>query len=566
MLISRTMTPSITRIIFLITYCAPFDCRFASTAAILSECEAAATSFEAALNFFKPFEDVVRNLEQSVSRSFSDQVQKMCTNPFQGATQIDPLAGSNTKNFTIRISNGSLELHPLDRKGSSVHDSTNGLFSLRRSLERYGKKMQDAHELSRNLKEVWLIMTESDQPLMLAQDVYTNSWPLPVISQCGRSSEKFDSNKLGHGFFTIPSGDVPIPDHSFQNYAYKGRGSEKSSWSGARSEVLRSYNTIPWSERTTALKYDASLGNGPFRSIFFSGLEKEMALWDQKKKTMPTKISFERSHQTRDSPHLPFDDICNSKYQLHIAGHSCAAGLKHKLACGSLVFLARNPFVEFWYGALKHFENVIFVEPDGSDLLEKLEDAVKNDKQSQKIAKNGSLLAEMILSDDSVDCYWILALERYISLFQRVLSLCEKTRAHASNSSTESNVTTLQLSQKGMDAEILYQRPADEPVFFEADGSQPSTVMSIQGAKHIQVKTCARNQPQDRNGTHPKGRVAFLFRGESFRNDHLQSSRSRCCKAGAVAQRALFESHEKMFNKIVADGYKGVDVFGTTYR
>jgi hypothetical protein len=95
---------------------------------------------------------------------------------------------------------------------------------------------------------------------------------------------------------------------------------------------------------------------------------------------MPTEILFEHPQQRRDDPrYVPFDDMCRSKYQLHIAGHSCAASLKHKLACGSLVFVARNPFVEFWYGALKHSENVIFVEPDGSDLLEKLEHAANND-------------------------------------------------------------------------------------------------------------------------------------------------------------------------------------------
>jgi hypothetical protein len=81
---------------------------------------------------------------------------------------------------------------------------------------------------------------------------------------------------LGHAFFTIPYGDVPIPYHSIQNYAYKGRGSEKLSWSSARDDILSRQKTLPWSERTSSLNYGASINNGPFRSLFLSGLEKEM--------------------------------------------------------------------------------------------------------------------------------------------------------------------------------------------------------------------------------------------------------------------------------------------------
>ena len=150
-------------------------------------------------------------------------------------------------------------------------------------------------------------------------------------------------------------------------------------------------------------------------------------------------------------------------------------------------------------------------------------------------------------------------------------NLCERMRVHASTmgastNSTKSNIETFNASQSDENAEMLYQRPADELIFFETDGSQPSTIMPRDAVKRIFGESCQLQKPQDHNSTRPKGRVAFLFRGESFRNDAEQLSRSRCCKAGAIAQRVLFESHKKMFNEIVADGYQGVDVFGTTYR
>ena len=549
-----------------------FGADFHAAVSIIAECRAEASTFKAALDYFKPFEDVVRKFELSTTRGHARHIQAMCAHPFLGTTKVDPLKGLNPANTSLRVTDDGSKLYafyPGSNPRGSDHNFRADPVSLGRSLVKYGKNLQEEFRFPRGTQAAWVITTKTDQPWMLAQDVYTNSWPLPVMSQYGRSSEKFDANKFGHAFFTTPFGDVPVPDRSFQHYAYKGQGSGNPSWSSARDDILGSHKKKPWSERTTALKYGASLGNGPFRSLFLLGLEKQMEQWTLKNKSMPTKIVFERPRKVREAVYVPFDEMCDSKFQLHIAGHSCAASLKHKLACGSLVFVARNPFVEFWYGALKDSENVVIVEPDGSDLLEKLEYAVEHDKQSEAIARNGSLMVETVLSDDSLDCYWALVLDRYLSLFRRVLHLCKHKSIPLSDldpSTSAPNVVEPKALLSEIDVEILYQRPADEPIFYQADGSQPSTTMSVNEAKRVQEQACVYQKKQYRNITRPKGRVAFLFRGEAFRNDNQQGSRSRCCRAGAMLQRMLFESHEKMFNKIVADGYQGVDVFGATYR
>ena len=85
-------------------------------------------------------------------------------------------------------------------------------------------------------------------------------------------------------------------------------------------------------------------------------------------------------------------------------------------------------------------------------------------------------------------------------------------------------------------------------------------------AIQIRNEACKEQKAQPLIATRAKGRIAFLFRGEAFRNDVLRESRSRCCKAGLTVQRMLFESHEKMFKAIIANGYQGIDVFGATYR
>lgn len=563
---------SSTKILLLLGFTAPLGLRHASAASIFTECEIAATNFDAALQFFKPFEVVVRRFEIDAFQGHAHSLDNLCANPFRGATNMDPLKGSAQANISIQVSDDGLELfaqHSNNSQRSLNHNAGDGSLSLERSLKRYGKILLDAYSpsFSGGVLAPWIIMTKSNQPRMLAQDVFANSWPLPVFSRYSRSSESFSPNKLGHALFMIPFGDVPIPDRSFQHYAYKGRGSKNSSWSSARDDILSNYKAKPWSERTTALKYESSLGNGPYRSFFLRGVENQMKQWTLSNKSMPTEIIIEQAHKRREDAILTFDDMCSSKYLLHISGISCAATLKYKLACGSLVFIARNPFVEFWHGALKHSENVIFVEPDGSDFLDKLDYAVKNDNFSKTIARRGSLLAETVLSDKSVDCYWILALERYLSLFQRVRHLCEHARDNDSvkTDGAISKGAKLNSSDNDVENEMLYLSPADEPVFYEVNGSRPSIVMSIRDAKRIHEHACVQ-KPHERNSTRSKGRIAFLFRGESFRNNFFQKSRSRCCRAGAITQRMLFESHEKMFNQIIAEGYSGVDVFGTTYR
>ena len=118
-------------------------------------------------------------------------------------------------------------------------------------------------------------------------------------------------------------------------------------------------------------------------------LEQQVSSMRDQEKPLPTEIVF----QARHAPafHVPFQEMCGSKYQLHIAGHSCAASLKYKLACGSLVFVARNPYVEFWYSALNSSagnpQSIIWLEPDGNDFIRKLFMRCKTTKNLRGLRK-----------------------------------------------------------------------------------------------------------------------------------------------------------------------------------
>ena len=59
--------------------------------------------------------------------------------------------------------------------------------------------------------------------------------------------------------------------------------------------------------------------------------------------------------------------------------------------------------------------NVHFIpfEKDASDVLEKLEWAKRNDEQAKQIAKDGTKLAQDLLTPENMYCYYAMALYKY---------------------------------------------------------------------------------------------------------------------------------------------------------
>jgi hypothetical protein len=122
---------------------------------------------------------------------------------------------------------------------------------------------------------------------------------------------------------------------------------------------------------------------------------------------------------------------CEQRYLLHLRGNGYSAGLKYKLACGSLVVLLRTPpYGEFYYPGLVEGVHYVAVDrPAGAraqeravlvtalrDLLNELETAA-GQQRAQAIAQAGQRFAMGQLSRRALSCYWLGVLVRYANLF-----------------------------------------------------------------------------------------------------------------------------------------------------
>ena len=150
---------------------------------------------------------------------------------------------------------------------------------------------------------------------------------------------------------------------------------------------------------------------------------------------------------------------CRAKYLLHLRGNGYSAGLKYKLACGSLVVRMRSePYDEFFYHALT--EGVHYVAVDlppveyvsaadrsvGINAVERVTVSqlealftgnsasrrahalrgsfnhsgllsVEGQLRAQQIADAGRAFVRDHLSTRALNCYWLLALEQYSRIY-----------------------------------------------------------------------------------------------------------------------------------------------------
>jgi hypothetical protein len=77
--------------------------------------------------------------------------------------------------------------------------------------------------------------------------------------------------------------------------------------------------------------------------------------------------------------------------------------------------------------------------------------------------------------------------------------------------------------------------------------------------------TARKTESFARNHHPQKKRIAFVLRGQAFRDWGGQHMQSSCCTASFTAQREIFYSHQQMFELWESEGY-AVDVFATMYK
>ncbi|GAX76443.1 hypothetical protein CEUSTIGMA_g3888.t1 [Chlamydomonas eustigma] len=132
------------------------------------------------------------------------------------------------------------------------------------------------------------------------------NWKLPAFATCA------DEERT----------DIPVPDFTFEDYPEAGYA-----------------NTSFWAIKEL-LHHKDSMGHQQ------NGTDSEnLGL-----KTDVVDTGFVTSNQ-KDFVWL--DRQCTYRYLLHTAGFSYSAGLKYKLACGSVLLLFESKYQEFYYPALK---------------------------------------------------------------------------------------------------------------------------------------------------------------------------------------------------------------------
>ena len=123
------------------------------------------------------------------------------------------------------------------------------------------------------------------------------------------------------------------------------------------------------------------------------------------------------------SPHVPFFDFFNYKYQLCIDGTVAAYRLPYLLAGGSVVFKQESKYYEHYYKDLHPWKHFIPVKEDLSDLVEKIEWAKNNDAKARKIAENARQFAINNLLPDHVLCYHGAFLDKWSKLISNKVEI-----------------------------------------------------------------------------------------------------------------------------------------------
>lgn len=219
--------------------------------------------------------------------------------------------------------------------------------------------------------------------------------------------------------------DVPVPDFTFG--CYPETHYDKDSWLDVRNLLLDSSSKMAWSDRVDALFHRSNWGVGPRRGLMplLEKLHKEKKDIDVLGTNLDIKdTGFATANMER---FVPLHEQCKYKSQIHTAGLTYSAGLKYKLACGSLVIKFTSKFEEFYEPALKDGVHVIQVDAtdDGVDegqffnvSAPKIKSAVQeNKKQQSRVAKGGQNFVQYNLTEDALSCYWYGALQKYGTMY-----------------------------------------------------------------------------------------------------------------------------------------------------
>jgi hypothetical protein len=113
----------------------------------------------------------------------------------------------------------------------------------------------------------------------------------------------------------------------------------------------------------------------------------------------------------------PIQDHLRYKYQLLVDGFTCAYARAYwQLFSECPIFKVHSPNIQWYYKGFIPHQHYIPIQADGSDLIEKIEWAQKNEKTVQEIAQNAYQFAQKNLKYADIMYYFYLVLSEYAKL------------------------------------------------------------------------------------------------------------------------------------------------------
>jgi len=283
------------------------------------------------------------------------------------------------------------------------------------------------------LPDIEILVNLGDWPLIKQGDK-----ALPMVSWCGSRD----------------TADITLPTYELTEASIECMGRQSL-------DVLASLakNNVPWKDKT--------------EKIFWRGRDSNRARLELVKmsKEYPEYINasltaffFFREEEAKlgKSPHVPFYDFFDYKYQLCIDGTVAAYRLPYLLAGGGAVFKTESKYFEHFYQDLLPWVHYIPVKEDLSDLIERVQWARENDDQVAEISRNARDFVMQNLLPDHVLCYYATFISNWARLLTSKVQVGEQMEKLDINLNTDKRFGSCQCEGKNAQTSHQSQHSKDE--------------------------------------------------------------------------------------------------------
>ena len=242
-------------------------------------------------------------------------------------------------------------------------------------------------------------------------------------------------------FFAMASGaacsEVPIPDFTFWGYdklinlrgsgrpSYRPDGEQlPSGWMALLPALQSAATGTPFGLRADTLFWRGCVKDGADRQRLVPWLLELLP------GALPAAVDVADTGAWGSKRHawVPLHSQCSHKFLLHLPGNAYSAGLKYKLACGSVVIVLASALTasEFFYGALRSGPrgHMLVIDPprDRADFRSTFVPRLRRllaqyaGEAGKALGMRGARFVAEQLSVGSIACYWAALLQRYVAL------------------------------------------------------------------------------------------------------------------------------------------------------